>query len=176
MCCHSGSSATINEWKPRTTETSSWWKRPWQPALFCFTFKLQLFYYLTHWLPITNEFNIWVAILWLSFKNLSDEIDQYQTDSEAVSYSQLLWWLESELGAALSMWGPALCKAGEGWSAIWGTLFTPGSATFYPLAGQGFSFIPWASISLGAAHLSIIPPSAVQWFRKWLLGQFELWL
>lgn len=84
--------------------------------------------------------------------------DQYQTDSEVVSYSQLLWLLESELGAALSMWGPALSEAGEGWGAIWGTLFTTGSATFYPLAGQGFSFIPWASISLGAAqYLSILP-------------------
>lgn len=39
-----------------------------------------------------------------------------------------------------------------------GTLFTTGSATFYPRAGQGFSFIPWASISLGAAqYLSILP-------------------
>lgn len=95
MCCHSGSSATINEWKPRTTETSSWWRRPWQPALLCFKFKLQLFYYLTHWLPITNEFNIWVAILWLSFKNLSDEIKVGLTPYPTLGKEEVFLWIIS---------------------------------------------------------------------------------
>lgn len=57
------------------------------------------------------------------------EGDQYQIDSEVLSYLQLLRFLEFEPRAALSVCGSALCEVGKRWGAVQGSLFKLSSAT-----------------------------------------------
>ena len=57
------------------------------------------------------------------------ESDQYQMDSEVLSYLWLLQFLESLLREALSVCGSALCELGKRWGVVQGSLSKLSSAT-----------------------------------------------